>query len=85
VVRVYDEFIRGDIPAARDSQDMLYRLVMALRGDIFPSAIKAALHLQGVCEPWLAPPAQRLDEKHEARLRDQLAQWGLLTPERSRH
>ena len=60
-------------------------LVMALRGDIFPSAIKAALHLQGVCEPWLAPPAQRLDEKHEARLREQLAQWGLLTPERSRH
>ena len=85
VVRIYDEFMRGDLPAARVSQDMLYRLVMALRGDIFPSAIKAALHLQGICEPWLAPPAQRLDEKHEARLREQLAQWGLLTPERSRN
>ena len=85
VVRIYDEFMRGDLPAARVSQDMLYRLVMALRGDIFPSAIKAALHLQGICEPWLAPPAQRLGEKHEARLREQLAQWGLLTPERSRN
>lgn len=85
VVRIHDEFMRGDIPAARVSQDMLYRLVMALRGDIFPSAIKAALHLQGICEPWLAPPSQRLDEKHEVRLREQLDQWGLLTPERSRH
>src|SRR5207302_1322698 len=71
--------------AIRASQDALYRLVMALRGDVFPGAIKAALHLQGICEPWPAPPAQRLDEPHEARLSRQLAAFGLLTPERSRH
>src|SRR5437588_7459971 len=85
VVRIYDEYTRGDLEAARASQDALYRLVMALRGDIFPGAIKAALHLQGICEPWPAPPAQRLDEPHEARLSRQLAAFGLLTPERSRH
>jgi len=85
VVRTYEEYARGDLESARASQDALYRLVMALRGDIFPAAIKAALHMQGICEPWPAPPARRLDERHEARLREQLAAWGLLTPERSRH
>jgi dihydrodipicolinate synthase/N-acetylneuraminate lyase len=85
VVRIYDEYQRGDLEAARASQDALYRLVMALRGDVFPGSIKAALHLQGICEPWPAPPAQRLDEPDEARLSRQLAAFGLLTPERSRH
>jgi len=85
VVRIYDQYLRGDLEAARASQDALYRLVMALRGDVFPGAIKAALHLQGICEPWPAPPAQRLDEPHQARLSRQLAAFGLLTPERSRH
>jgi len=85
VVRIYEEFTRGDIDAARGSQDKLYRLVMALRGGVFPTAIKAALHLQGICEPWTAPPATRLDVRLEAPLRERLAEWGLLTAERSRH
>jgi len=85
VVRIFDEFQRGELEAARSSQDRLYELVMALRAGVFPSAIKAALHLQGICEPWPAPPLARLNERHEARLRDQLARWGLLTAERSRH
>jgi 4-hydroxy-tetrahydrodipicolinate synthase len=85
VVRIFDEFQRGDLEAARSSQDQLYELVMALRAGVFPGAIKAALHLQGICEPWPAPPFARLEERHEARLRDQLGQWGLLTAERSRH
>ena len=83
VVRIYDAYARGDLEAARASQDALYRLVMALRGDIFPGAIKAALHLQGICEPWPAPPARPLDERHESRLREKLAEWGLLATERS--
>ena len=85
VVRIYDDFMGGHLEAARVSQDALYEVVMALRGGVFPSAIKAALHLQGICEPWPAPPAMRLDERREARLRERLADWGLLTPERSRH
>jgi len=85
VVRIYDDFMGGHLEAARVSQDALYEVVMALRGGVFPSAIKAALHLQGICEPWPAPPAMRLDERREARLRERLAEWGLLTPERSRH
>ncbi len=78
VVRIYDQFISGDLSAARKSQDDLFQLVLALRGGVFPAAIKAALHLQGICEPWLAPPVQKLDERLEMRLRDQLAGWGLL-------
>ena len=85
VVRIYNEFMRRDLDAAREGQDRLFRLVMALRGGVFPTAIKAALHLQGICEPWTAPPATRLDPKLESPLREQLAEWGLLTAERSRH
>lgn len=79
VVKVYDAFMRGDLVSARDSQDRLYELVVAVRPGVFPGAIKAALHMQGVCEPWLAPPVQRLDARLEARLRGQLEAWGLLS------
>ena len=85
VVRVYDDYARGDLAAARAGQDNVYQLVMALRGDVFPSAIKAALHMLGICEPWPAPPATRLDERRESRLRDRLAELGLHAAERSRH
>jgi 4-hydroxy-tetrahydrodipicolinate synthase len=83
VVRIYDAYAGGDLAGAREAQDRLYRLVIAVRDGIFPSAIKAALHMLGICAPWTAPPVTRLDERAEARLRDQLAQLGLLTPETS--
>ncbi len=85
VVEIYDAYVRGDIAAARVAQDRLYRLVQAVRDGVFPSAIKAALHLQGVCEPWTAPPVSRLDPRLEATLRDLLADWGLLAATPSRH
>ena len=80
VVRIFEDFRRSDMAAARVDQDMLYQLVMALRGGVFPAAIKAACHAQGICEPWCAPPVAPLDEQGEARLRDRLLAWGLLTP-----
>jgi dihydrodipicolinate synthase/N-acetylneuraminate lyase len=78
-VRIYDDFVRGDLDAARTHQDDLIRLVMALRTGVFPQAIKAALHLQGICEPWVAPPTAALDDATMARLRDLLSGWGLLS------
>jgi 4-hydroxy-tetrahydrodipicolinate synthase len=78
VVRIYDEYMRGDIEAARRSQDMLFELVTAVRMGVFPQAIKSALHMLGVCEPWTAPPVRRLDEQTDARLRDSLAKLQLL-------
>ena len=48
VVRIYDDFKRGDWDAARAHQDALFELVMAVRGGVFPAAIKTALHLLGV-------------------------------------
>lgn len=80
VVRIFDAYMRGDLAAARSAQDALYQLVIAVRAGVFPGAIKSALHMQGVCEPWLAPPAHALDQRLEARLREQLAGWGLLEP-----
>lgn len=85
VVRIYDEFTRGDLVKARASQDALYQLVLAVRGGVFPAAIKAALHMQGICEPWLAPPVQKLDDRSAAALREKLETSNLLTTEPSRH
>src|SRR5450759_1463145 len=61
VVRIYEDFQRADLVAARAGQDALYQLVMVLRGGIFPAAIKAACHAQGICEAWglLTPAVQR--------------------------
>ena len=78
VVRIFDEFKSGDLGAARKSQETLYQLVMAVRAGVFPGAIKAALHMQGICEPWCAPPIEPLDERGSSRLRKQLESWGLL-------
>ncbi len=78
VVDVFDSYRAGDLAAARRNQDRLYELVQAVRVGVFPTAIKAALHLQGVCQPWAAPPVARLEWRLEQRLHEQLAGWGLL-------
>lgn len=78
VVRIFDEYTRGDIAAARRSQDELHELVLAVREGVFPLAIKSALHMLGVCEPWSAPPVRRLNEQAESRLRERLAKLKLL-------
>lgn len=78
VVRVYDAFMRGDLAAARADQDALYQLATALRGGVFPAAIKSACHLLGICEAWCAAPAKPLDDQSEATLRDRLQAWSLL-------
>src|SRR5258706_678840 len=80
IVRIYEDFRRDDMDAARAGQDKLYQLVMVLRGGVFPAAIKAACHVQGICEPWCAPPVAPLGDQAEAKVRDQLHAWGLLTP-----
>jgi 4-hydroxy-tetrahydrodipicolinate synthase len=79
VVRIFDDFERGDLQSARTHQDSLIQLVQAVRAGVFPSAIKAALHLQGLCEPWLVPPVAPLGEAAVSVLRRQLDGWGLLT------
>ena len=78
VVRIFDEFERGDLKGARTQQDMLVELVLAVRAGVFPAAIKAALHMQGLCDPWLAPPGAPLDEAAVARLREKMQGWSLL-------
>jgi 4-hydroxy-tetrahydrodipicolinate synthase len=80
VVKIFDDFERGDLNAARAQQDLLLQLILAVRGGVFPAAIKAAMHLQGICDPWPAPPVAALDDAAQARLRDQLQKWGLLAP-----
>lgn len=52
VVGIYDAYTRGQMDRALGEQDSLYDLVMAVRDGVFPLAIKSALHMLGVCEPW---------------------------------
>ena len=80
VVKIFDDFERGNLEAARAQQDLLLQLILAVRGGVFPAAIKAAMHLQGICDPWPATPVAPLDEHAQSRLRDQLQKWGLLAP-----
>src|SRR5258708_32556752 len=75
IVSIHEDFQRGDMAAARAGQDRLYQLVMTLRGGVFPAAIKAACHLQGICDPWCAPPVAPLDDQAEPRLTDPLEAW----------
>jgi 2-dehydro-3-deoxy-D-pentonate aldolase len=82
VVRLFDDFERGDWNAARADQEALIELVNVLRAGVFPASIKAALHLQGICEPWPAPPTAALGEAATARLRESLDRWGLLSTPR---
>ncbi len=79
VVQVYDEFMRGDLAGARRSQERLFGLTVGLREGVFPLAIKAALHAQGICEPWSAPPARELAEPAQRALRVRLEALGLLS------
>src|ERR1700694_831595 len=82
VVRVYHEFRRGDWISARASQEALIELVTALRAGGFPPSTKAALQLQGICEPWPAQPTAALDDAATARLHESLERWGLLSKPR---
>ena len=85
VVDVYEQFVAGDLDRARVMQERLYQLtVRRLRDGVFPLAIKAALHAQGICEPWSAPPARELPEPAQIVMRKGLEELGL-TPETSRH
>jgi len=79
VVRIYDDFVRGDLNAAREHQDQLVDLIMRLREGVFPAAIKAALEAQGVCDAWMARPIAPLDARARDALGVKLADWGLLT------
>jgi 4-hydroxy-tetrahydrodipicolinate synthase len=82
VVRIFYDFRRGDWSSARADQEALIELVNVLRAGVFPASIKAALHLQGICEPWPAPPTAALDDAAAARLRESLERWGLLSTPR---
>ena len=78
VVDIYEAYRRGEIESARELQDRLTVLVMSLRDGTFPAAIKAALDMMGICEPWLARPLAPLDDVSRAELGAKLSEWGLV-------
>jgi 4-hydroxy-tetrahydrodipicolinate synthase len=82
VVKIFDHYRDGNVDAAREAQDRLYDLVQSVRAGVFPLAIKSALHMLGVCEPWSAPPVRKLDARIAESLRESLARQGLFAAER---
>jgi len=87
VVRIYDDWRKGDLDAAREHQDALVDLLIRLRAGVFPAAIKAALELQGVCSSYPAKPIAPFDARAKEALGEQLRSWGLLatTPAAGSH
>jgi dihydrodipicolinate synthase/N-acetylneuraminate lyase len=75
---LYRHIAAGELEAARALQRRVFELVSACRVGFFPAGWKAALELTGVCAGQLAAPATQLDEGALARLRDRLADLGLL-------
>jgi 4-hydroxy-tetrahydrodipicolinate synthase len=78
VVKLFEDFERGDMTGARKQQDKLLQVAAAIRAGVFPAGIKAALHMQGICDPWPAAPVAALDEVARGRLKERLEKWGLL-------
>lgn len=77
-VRLFDLVRAGHWEDAREQQRRLLRLVLALRTGVFPTGLKAALALAGICGDAPAPPTSRLGEPERAVLRAKLEQLGLL-------
>jgi 4-hydroxy-tetrahydrodipicolinate synthase len=68
IVRIYEDFRRNDMDAARAGQDKLYQLVMVLRGGVFPAAIKAACHVRNL-RALVRSAGCPLDDQARAKLR----------------
>jgi len=77
-VRLYDLVRAGRWEDAREQQRRILRLVIALRTGVFPTGIKAALALVGICGDTPAWPATPLGEPERVRLRVALQGLGLL-------
>ncbi len=77
-VQLYDAIRAGRWDEARQQQRLLLRLVMALRASLFPTGVKAAMAMLGVCGDTPAPPAAPLAGAERARLENDLRRLGLL-------
>lgn len=78
VVRVYELVQSGHWDEARRRQAELLRLVLALRTGVFPTGIKTALALMGICGDTPAPPTTPLPEAERTHLAANLKGLGLL-------
>jgi 4-hydroxy-tetrahydrodipicolinate synthase len=81
VVRVFDAYRAGRWSEAREYQFNLLELMAALRVGAFPSGIKAALEMQGVCESWPVPPVAPLADGLKDTLKMRMQSWGLARAE----
>ncbi|HET8523313.1 MAG TPA: dihydrodipicolinate synthase family protein [Thermomicrobiales bacterium] len=80
-VRVYDAMRDGRWDDARRAQNALIELVLTLRAGVFPSGIKAALSLAGICGDTPALPLSPLPPADRERLAAGLARLGLVQRE----
>jgi 4-hydroxy-tetrahydrodipicolinate synthase len=77
-VRIYDAVREGHWDDARRHQNALLDLVLTLRAGVFPSGIKAALALAGICGDTPAAPLSPLSAVDRERLAAGLARLGLI-------
>jgi 4-hydroxy-tetrahydrodipicolinate synthase len=77
-VRIYDAVREGRWDDARRAQNALLELVLTLRAGVFPSGIKAALALAGICGDTPAAPLSPLSSADRERLAAGLVRLGLI-------
>jgi len=78
VVQIYEQFIKGNLEAAREAQFKLAPLRMAFGLGSFPAVIKDALNLLGLDVGLLIKPNTSCSEPNLAKLKQILKEIGAL-------
>jgi 4-hydroxy-tetrahydrodipicolinate synthase len=79
-VEIYEAVVQGRLGQARDLQQRLTRISVALRSGDFPAAAKTVLSLLGLCEDRPASPKQRLTAAERDLLEAEMVSLGVLQP-----
>lgn len=76
-VQLEKAFRDGDLAKARAIQQRIGKLLDALRTGNFPTGLKAATSLRGMCNPNMFKPATALSEQETAQIRNRLKELGI--------
>jgi len=77
--KIFDDYKKGDLSGARESQERLLPVIMALGVGKYPAALKEAMNLIGMQVGPLKEPLQRLSTAEKRRVAELLRSGGFLS------
>jgi len=77
--KIFDDYKKGDLSGARESQERLLPVIMALGVGKYPAALKEAMNLIGMQVGPLKEPLQRLSTAEKRRVAELLRGGGFLS------